>query len=640
VQQLVSTSPATAILEISKMIFLMTGCFILLLCNHRWVAQHGKIRKEFLALWTFGIACIPFFYFTLSYPALFTANWSPSLQSALLFVAKFLSPSIILWAGIYFWLSAWVWLLVSKRGALYGLILMLLPIAVYLAALSIPAIAWTKSTKPKILLIAIDSLRKDHLDPQYLPGVFQHLMKDTHTVSFDNHHVGLPRTFPSWTEIFTGTYAPENGIRHMFPSHMAKNVEFMTLPKRLKEIGYQSIVLSDFAGDIFPRIPLGFDRIIAPTLNMKTVIRSGIYSKNLFTLPFLLASPRSWFPDLLTLPAYAEPKNLTKQILAVLEPEQMQFITLFFSTAHFPYASPHPDYLTYTDSSYRGPHRFLKNPSIYRGGEKTEEPDIQQIKALYRGSLRSIDRSLETFFQTLKDEGTWDESTILLTADHGEELFDRAKRHGHGEHLFGSYVTQVPWVLKLPNTLPTPSVKNIPEVSRSIDIGSTIIAIAAANIPEPSIQSALGSGHNWLNYLAQPNQISPNLTAYSETGIWFSQSDGGFYQDDRLTYPGVSQLLQYGVGREQEIVLNPIFENVLVAAKHRALVYGPWKLIYQPGKNQVHWYLYDQSSDPDNLQNLAESHPTELSDMKKLFWLEISRLEPASRIADEYIVKP
>ena len=107
----------------------------------------------------------------------------------------------------------------------------------------------------------------------------------------------------------------------------------------------------------------------------------------------------------------------------------------------------------------------------------------------------------------------------------------------------------------------------------------------------------------------------------------------------RLKYPGVSGLLDFDHGMSQEIVLNPHFEKIVAAAKHRSIVKGDYKLVYLPTEEGVRFSLYDETNDPENLSDLAVSRPQVVSTMKELFFKTVFRLEPKSVLVGSYIVR-
>jgi arylsulfatase A-like enzyme len=68
----------------------------------------------------------------------------------------------------------------------------------------------------------------------------------------------------------------------------------------------------------------------------------------------------------------------------------------------------------------------------------------------YLGELLDFDRSLGRFVDELRERGVYEESLILVVADHGEEFFDHGGK-SHGRTLFDE-VIRVPAILKLPRS--------------------------------------------------------------------------------------------------------------------------------------------------------------------------------------------
>ncbi len=73
-------------------------------------------------------------------------------------------------------------------------------------------------------------------------------------------------------------------------------------------------------------------------------------------------------------------------------------------------------------------------------------------QALYDGGVRSADRRVGELLDFLRESGLYDRTLIVLTSDHGEELWERTSSHiwgAHGHSLFDEMVA-VPLVMKLP----------------------------------------------------------------------------------------------------------------------------------------------------------------------------------------------
>ncbi len=73
----------------------------------------------------------------------------------------------------------------------------------------------------------------------------------------------------------------------------------------------------------------------------------------------------------------------------------------------------------------------------------------QRLDEQYDTAIRHTAEELATFFRSLESSNLWDSSLIVLTADHGEELFD----HGGFSHRYSLHreVVHVPLFVKLPS---------------------------------------------------------------------------------------------------------------------------------------------------------------------------------------------
>jgi hypothetical protein len=68
---------------------------------------------------------------------------------------------------------------------------------------------------------------------------------------------------------------------------------------QLRQAGYRTGVVSDFAGDIFPRIELGFQRVQAPRFTFDDLLTQGNLEIHTLLFPFLLnRAGRALFPVL------------------------------------------------------------------------------------------------------------------------------------------------------------------------------------------------------------------------------------------------------------------------------------------------------------------------------------------------------
>jgi arylsulfatase A-like enzyme len=251
------------------------------------------------------------------------------------------------------------------------------------------------------------------------------------------------------------------------------------------------------------------------------------------------------------------------------------------------------------------------------------------MRALYDGAVRSVDAEIGRLRRLLERRGLWERTLVVITADHGEDLYEPGFLQGHGEHLRGDNVLHVPWILKLAGA--RPKIKRFAPTTRSIDIAATVTA--AAGLPPLAT-----SGVDLMPWVSGQRDDDPGLDAYSETGIWFSRGGDGFYQRNRLDYPGISGLLNFDQGQSGEITLNPVFEKMLVGSRHRSLISGDYKLILVPTPTGVAYELYDRRNDPENVHDLASTRPDIAAALQAKLYDRIVKTETAASLYDGYVV--
>ncbi len=100
---------------------------------------------------------------------------------------------------------------------------------------------------------------------------------------------------------------------------------------------------------------------------------------------------------------------------------------------------------------------------------------------LYDGELAQLDNSLRRLPEILEENGKLSNTLIVVTADHGERLFDAHGVLGHSRSFMEEAVLHVPLIFFGKSV---PSGMNVDDVVRTIDIYPTLAEIAGANPPD------------------------------------------------------------------------------------------------------------------------------------------------------------
>ena len=241
---------------------------------------------------------------------------------------------------------------------------------------------------------------------------------------------------------------------------------------------------------------------------------------------------------------------------------------LFLGTIdnHFPWIARKP-WIDLYSPHYRGP--FVEYASPQDLGFKPDSmgcsitppaPEIERLRAIYDSDLSYQDRELGRFVAQLKAWGIWDQTLLMVTADHGDEIFEDL-RCGHGGSLRDS-LTRVPLLIHDPARFPAGTI--VDEGAEGVDLLPTMLAalgrpaIEAAQ-GEPLQAIAQGIGRGW----AKPSYASQYEYAHAmRIGRWKARvgktgvpiiadlvGDPGETKDYAATRPIERRMLTDNLGR-------------------------------------------------------------------------------------------
>ncbi len=504
----------------------------------------------------------------------------------------------------------------------------MLAVALFIAPLALPTAAKADgappaAARPNVLVLAADSLRADRLTPSVAPRLTELAAKGAR---FESAYVSLPRTFPSWVSLLTGRHPHHHGVRSMFPRWEERAKDFDALPARLAAAGYRTEVVSDYAGDIFGRIDLGFGRLEVPTFDFRQLVRQRALERQTPLLPVLHSRVgRAVFPVMRELNGAADPNLLADDAIhAITRPSGAPFfVTVFFSTAHFPYAAPAPYYGRFTRSAYRG--RFKYHKPVGLGVEAPPDAeDVAQIRGLYDGAVASVDAACGRVLDALaKVQGP---TIVVIAADHGETLYEGEHGQGHGDHLFGDEGTHIPLVIVDPRRAQSVRPRAI---VRDVDLAPTLYELTGvappADLDGRSLVPALSGA-----------PLTPAL-AFAETGLWFTEDIPGLPSSLRLPYPGVARMTELDPAHGDEVVLQRAVRPLTIVAKHRMVRDGRYKLVYAPTRMGAKYMLFDTQADPDETRDVADAHPADVARLKSELHAWMAR-DPEMRLSGDVLV--
>ncbi len=313
----------------------------------------------------------------------------------------------------------------------------------------------------------IDTLRADHLpaygyDAGSTPNL-DRLAEDS--VRFDQAFTNSSWTRPSFASILTGRLPSSHGV-------MAKSDalpdSLTTLPEALKPHGYSTAgYATNFNVAPYFNFQQGFDDYYY--LEPEFVLGADDASAKLLLMQFVrqrIERFRSAKGEVLPGTAYQDAETVNRALLGWIDDEAVAPWFLFVG-----YMDPHDPYFThpYDGSGYaRAAH---------------QEPDPSEapaLSALYDGEISYWDAEFGKLLDALRQRGVYDDLTIVVTSDHGEEFDD----HGgfwHGTTLYDEQV-HVPLFVKLPQSRRGGTV--VRHWVQSIDLMPTVLSLVDAPVPE------------------------------------------------------------------------------------------------------------------------------------------------------------
>ncbi|MHC4295303.1 MAG: sulfatase, partial [Planctomycetota bacterium] len=112
--------------------------------------------------------------------------------------------------------------------------------------------------------------------------------------------------------------------------------------------------------------------------------------------------------------------------------------------------------------------------------EPPKKEDINYVKGVYYGEVNFVDVHVGRFVDALKKMNLYEQATLVITADHGEEFWDH-NGFEHGHSLYDE-LTRVPMILKLPSDV-QPARREIGAQVRHIDVAPTLFDLAGIEKP-------------------------------------------------------------------------------------------------------------------------------------------------------------
>lgn len=554
-------------------------------------------------------------------------SWQPWINQALFSVLPLLGvAAALLW---------WIGRLGPRARRVVAAVAVLVGVGWALAARdgSEEVAPAAKSASPNILVIASDSLRGDRLgysgyqparnDGGAAAGVSPRIDAwAADAVRFTRCYTPIASTLESALCVMTSSYPHDHGIRHMYPGR--EQVEATTgaidpIAEVLTRRGYDTAAIGDWCAGYYEMMPLGFREVSVSSFDSFRIYMSQAVIMAHFVVPLYFDNPLGYrmFPQVGSFAQFVTPEVVTRRVVEKLAGQARSgrpfFWHVFYSCNHLPYASADPYCRMFTDPGYRERNQtkvdfdineFVSGTGLEDKLQALPEEEIRQIRGLYDGCTRQFDDCFGRILDALKRYGLAENTIVVMTADHGDDLYEPGVTLTHGLGFNGADpCSHIPLAISGPGVAGSARGEQV----RSIDLAPTLLELAGFEAP------AAWKGRSLVPRLR--GEGGGDLPFYGETSFPFILFRVPGVERPQLA--PMDELTTIDPGFNHQFVLKPEWEQPVVESKQRCLRTRDWKVVATPRRGGGrHYGLFHLVDDPDCRRDLSGERPEILAPLR------------------------
>jgi len=307
-----------------------------------------------------------------------------------------------------------------KSGFYYGIAASLSPYLLLSGCSETP-----RTKRPNIVIITLDTTRADHLGCYgYHRRTSPNLDKLARESVLYTHAIAPSSwTLPSHASLFTGKFTSSHGAQYDQNGPLRIS-DAITGPKEFQEVRASGLALDELTlADILKEEGFATGAVVA-----------GPWMKKVFGLN----KGFEYYDD-------SEIDNVNGRYANQVSVSALRWIESLKGTAFFlflNYFDPHTPYCP--------PDEFAKVFLPKNFDLKGRKYSVEELKTFYDAEILYMDYHIGLLLQKLKAWNLYDNTLIIVTADHGELLGEHGL-FGHGYYLFQEEI-HVPLFIKYPGT--------------------------------------------------------------------------------------------------------------------------------------------------------------------------------------------
>jgi arylsulfatase A-like enzyme len=485
-----------------------------------------------------------------------------------------------------------------------------------------------------VIIIGSDSLRGDKLgyagyrprrnDGAAAAGVSPNIDAIAkESINLSHCYTPIASTLESGTSLMSSQYPHTHGFRQMYPSEetvrTAKAV-ITPMAEVLRKTGYDTAAIGDWCAGYYELMPLGFEHVSVSSFDNFKIYMSQAVVLAHFVIPLYFDHEIGYeiFPQLQSFAQFVTPKVVTNRVKdrlnRVAQSGEPFFWHVFYSCNHLPYRNPEPYSSMFTDPDYSGPNKngvafdideFIGGTDLEDKWQALPEKEIRQIRDLYDGCTRMFDDHVGEILDELERSGLDKNTIVIVTSDHGDNLYEEGVTLGHGLTFNGGLqANHIPMLIRLPGAI----AKTIPEQINMIDLMPTLADLLEVEKPEN------WEGKSYAKWL-DGSETPKHRAFYGETGFPFIQFRVKGIERPKL--PPMDRMTRIDDSFNYQFVLRQEFEKPLVETKQRCLVSAKWMLICTPtNEGKRHFGLFSREGTGFGLEDVSTQQPEVVEAMR------------------------
>ena len=453
------------------------------------------------------------------------------------------------------------------------------------------------SEKYNVLLVVVDSLRRDHVSCYGYPRATTPFIDQISKSSVVLEAAISPSawTLPVFASILTGTYPSKN--RHSME-------KLQTIMGILRCAGYRTFGATDnFFTNTFEK---GFDDFAF--LTRRSLAHMLVYDVG-GVARFVQKTIRQRSKGSLQSLASGFLANRACKEWLNKNHKAGPFFMMVHYSVHWPYAPPEPFLSRFLDDSLRHEVKNVRRDVYELISHGPSEMELKALKSLYDGQIAWIDSCIEDLVNHLKLLGLYEKTAIVITADHGDILGENGLLHH--EFVLTEPLIRVPLIMRFPGLFEKG--KKYSGLVQTVDILPTLLGYIGIECPDATQQV---QGRSILEVISGSQEREYTI---SERADWSSESSKKKVSYLEKEYPNFNWRK---------------YVHEIVALRTR-----DYKFIWSSeGRHE----LYDLNRDPEEKRNLITIDKARASELriKTEAWMSSFSREEPIHVADEELEGP